>query len=164
MQVGIWHYFSLYLNKIFPTNISSSKVDLFIRNYLSKFKISYSHGTGHGVGNFGDVHEIYPSISPRSKDTLTNNNLFSIEPGHYVEGKFGIRIENLYVTKIINKNLKLKNVTLVPYDLDLINWRLITKFEKLCIKQYHKKIYQSLETRLNCNQKNYFIRNLINKI
>ena len=31
---------------------------------------------------------------------LTNNNLFSIEPGHYVEGQFGIRIENLYVTKI----------------------------------------------------------------
>ncbi len=151
-------------NKIFPTNISSSKVDLFIRNYLSKFKISYSHGTGHGVGNFGDVHEKYPSISAKSKDKLTNNNLFSIEPGHYVEGKFGIRIENLYVTKIINKNLKLKNVTLVPYDLDLINWRLITKFEKLYIKQYHTKIFQSVESRLNNSQKNYFIKNLINKI
>ena len=54
--------------------------------------------------------------------SLTNNNLFSIEPGHYVEGQFGIRIENLYVTKFINKNLKLKNITLVPYDLDLINF------------------------------------------
>ena len=151
-------------NKIFPRNIRSSNVDLFIRNYLSKFKISYSHGTGHGVGNFGDVHEKYPSISPRSMDILTNNNLFSIEPGHYVERKYGIRIENLYVTKIIEKNLKLKNVTLVPYDLDLINWRLITKFEKIYIKQYHKKIFQCLETRLNYNQKNYFIKNLINKI
>ncbi len=151
-------------NKIFPRNIRSSNVDLFIRNYLSRFKISYSHGTGHGVGNFGDVHEKYPSISPRSMDILTNNNLFSIEPGHYVEGKYGIRIENLYVTKIIKKNLKLKNITLVPYDLDLINWRLITKFEKIYIKQYHKKIFQCLETRLNYNQKNYFIKNLINKI
>ena len=151
-------------NKIFPRNIRSSNVDLYIRNYLSRFKISYSHGTGHGVGNFGDVHEKYPSISPRSKDILTNNNLFSIEPGHYVEGKYGIRIENLYVTKIIKKNLKLKNITLVPYDLDLINWRLITKFEKIYIKQYHKKIFQCLETRLNYNQKNYFIKNLINKI
>ena len=151
-------------NKIFPRNIRSSNVDLFIRSYLSKFKISYSHGTGHGVGNFGDVHEKYPSISPRSMDILTNNNLFSIEPGHYVERKYGIRIENLYVTKIIEKNLKLKNVTLVPYDLDLINWRLITKFEKIYIKQYHKKIFQCHETRLNYNQKNYFIKNLINKI
>ncbi len=151
-------------NKIFPRNIRSSKVDLFMRNYLSKFKISYSHGTGHGVGNFGDVHEKYPTISPRSMDILTSNNLFSIEPGHYVEGKFGIRIENLYVTKIINKNLKLQNVTLVPYDLDLINWSLLTKFEKMYIKKYHKKIYQSLEKRLSYNQKNYFIKNLINKI
>ncbi len=151
-------------NKIFPRNLRSSNIDLFIRNYLSKFKISYNHGTGHGVGNFGDVHEKYPSISPRSMDILTNNNLFSIEPGHYVEGKYGIRIENLYVTKIIKKNLKLKNVTLVPYDLDLINWKLITKFEKIYIKQYHKKIFQCLETRLNYNQKNYFIKNLINKI
>ena len=50
----------------------------------------------------------YPSISPRSSEFLTNNNLFSIEPGHYVEGEFGIRIENLYVTKVFNKNLKLK--------------------------------------------------------
>ena len=39
----------------------------------------------------------------RSKDILTNNNLFSIEPGHYVEGQFGLRIENLYVTKILIK-------------------------------------------------------------
>ena len=57
-------------NKIFPRNIRSSEIDLFIRNYLSKFKIYYSHGTGHGVGNFGDVHEKYPSISSRSKDIL----------------------------------------------------------------------------------------------
>ena len=132
-------------NKIFPRNIRSSEIDLFIRNYLSKFKISYSHGTGHGVGNFGDVHEKYPSISSRSKDILTNNNLFSIEPGHYVEGEFGIRIENLYVTKIINKNLKLKNITLVPYDLDLIDFRLITNFEKKFIKNIIRKFIQSLK-------------------
>ena len=71
-----------------------------------------------------------PSISSKSKDILTNNNLFSIEPGHYVEGQFGLRIENLYVTKISNKNLKLKNITLVPYDLDLVDLRLITNFER----------------------------------
>ena len=110
------------------------------------------------------MHEKYPSISSRSSDILTNNNLFSIEPGHYVEGEFGIRIENLYVTKVSNKNLKLKNVTLVPYDLDLINWKLITNFERKYIKQYHNKIYQSFESRLNSYHKNYFIKNLINKI
>ena len=105
--------------------------------YLN-LKYYYSHGTGHGVGNFGDVHEKYPIYFSRSKDILTNNNLFSIEPGHYVEGQFGLRIENLYVTKTFNKNLKLKNITLVPYDLELINLKLITNVERKYIKRYHE--------------------------
>ncbi len=151
-------------NKIFPRNIRSSEIDLFIRNYLSKFRIYYSHGTGHGVGNFGDVHEKYPIISQKSKDILTRNNIFSIEPGHYVESQFGLRIENLYVTDISNKNLKLKNITLVPYDLDLINFNLITNFERRYIKSYHEKIYEVLQPRLSYKNKNYFLKNLINKI
>ena len=151
-------------NNIFPSGTRSSEIDLFIRNYLSKFNIFYSHGTGHGVGNFGDVHEKYPIISSNSKDILTNNNLFSIEPGHYIEGHFGLRIENLYVTKIENKRMRLKNITLVPYDLSLVNFKLITNFEKKYIKKYHQKIYKILHPRLSNFYKDYFIKNLINKI
>ncbi len=151
-------------NKIFPKNVKASEVDLNIRNYLSKFKICYSHGTGHGVGNFGDVHEKYPIISFRSKDKLTNNNLFSIEPGHYVEGQFGLRLENLYVTKISNRGTKLKNITLVPYDLELVDLKLITNIEKKFIKRYHQKIYKFFKLRLSNEHKKYFLKNLINKI
>ncbi len=150
--------------KIFPRNLISSKIDLYIRNYLSKFKIYYSHGTGHGVGNFGDVHEKYPTISSRSKDILTNNNLFSIEPGHYVEGQFGLRLENLYVSKTSNKGMNLKNITLVPYDLELVDFRLITNNERKFIKKYHQKIYKIFKSRLSNEHKNYFLKNLINKI
>ena len=150
--------------KIFPRNLISSKIDLFIRNYLSKFKIYYSHGTGHGVGNFGDVHEKYPTISSRSKDILTNNNLFSIEPGHYVEGQFGLRLENLYVSKTSNKGMNLKNITLVPYDLELVDLRLITNNERKFIKKYHQKIYEIFKSRLSNEHKKYFLKNLINKI
>ena len=151
-------------NKIFPRNVRASKLDLFIRNYLSKFKIYYSHGTGHGVGNFGDVHEKYPIISSRSKEALTNNNLFSIEPGHYVEGQFGLRLENLYVTKISNRGMWLKNITLVPYDLELVDLRLITNIERKFIKKYHQKIYKLFQSRLSSEHKKYFLKNLINKI
>ena len=151
-------------NKIFPRNTKSSTIDLYIRNYLSKFKIYYSHGTGHGVGNFGDVHEKYPIISSKSQDILTNNNLFSIEPGHYIEGQFGLRLENLYVTKNSNNGLELKNITLVPYDLDLVDLRLITNFERKFIKKYHKKIYEFMQSRLSNDYKKYFLKNLINKI
>ena len=91
--------FTFLLKGVFKISLAvsskSSTIDLYIRNYLSKFKIYYSHGTGHGVGNFGDVHEKYPIISSRSQDILTNNNLFSIEPGYYLEGQFGLRLENL---------------------------------------------------------------------
>ena len=69
-------------NKIFPKNIRTLEIDLFIRKYLSKFNITYNHGTGHGVGNFGDVHEKYPIISSRSNDILVKNALFSIEAGY----------------------------------------------------------------------------------
>ncbi len=151
-------------NKKFPKNTRSSEIDLFIRKYLSKFKISYNHGTGHGVGNFGDVHEKYPIISSKSKDTLRRNNLFSIEPGHYVEGQFGLRLENLYITQIKNKSLRLKNITYAPYDLDLINFKLITNYERSHIKRYHRKIFNILQTRLSKEDKNYYIKNLINKI
>ena len=151
-------------NKIFPRNTKSSTIDLYIRNYLSKFKIYYSHGTGHGVGNFGDVHEKYPIISSKSQDILTNNNLFSIEPGHYLEGQFGLRLENLYVTKNSNKCMVIKNITLVPYDLDLVDLNLITNFERKFIKRYHQKIYRLLQSRLSNEYKKYFLKYLINKI
>ena len=151
-------------NKIFPRNTKSSTIDLYIRNYLSKFNIYYNHGTGHGVGNFGDVHEKYPIISSKSQDILTNNNLFSIEPGHYLEGQFGLRLENLYVTKNSNKCMVIKNITLVPYDLDLVDLNLITNFERKFIKRYHQKIYKLLQSRLSNEYKKYFLKNLINKI
>jgi Xaa-Pro aminopeptidase len=54
----------------------------------------YGHGLGHGVGL--DVHEA-PTLSPRSKDTLAAGNVVSVEPGVYVPGRFGVRIEDLVV-------------------------------------------------------------------
>ena len=110
------------------------------------------------------MHEKYPIISSRSKDVVTNNNLFSIEPGHYLEGEFGLRLENLYVTKNSNKCMVLKNITLVPYDLDLVDLNLITNFERKFIKRYHQKIYKLLQSRLSDEHKRYFLKNLINKI
>ena len=106
----------------------------------------------------------YPIISQKSDDYLTNNNIFSIEPGHYVEGKFGLRIENLYITENFNNCMRLKNITFVPYDLNLVDFKLITKHEKNYIKRYHKRIYQTFQPRLSNEHKKYFFKNLINKI
>jgi Xaa-Pro aminopeptidase len=54
----------------------------------------YGHGLGHGVGL--EVHEA-PNMSPRSTDTLVAGNIVSVEPGIYVPGRFGVRIEDLVV-------------------------------------------------------------------
>ena len=81
-----------------------------------------------------------PSFHPYLTIRILNGNFFSIEPGFYVSNEFGLRIENLYFAKKYSNGIKLEGVTLVPYDLELINWKLINNQEKLAIKKYHQKI------------------------
>jgi Xaa-Pro aminopeptidase len=151
-------------NTIFHKGITGFDLDLFIRSYLSKYNIFYGHGTGHGVGYFNDVHEKYPVLSTNSKQIILNNNLFSIEPGFYMNNKFGLRLENLYFSKILNKKVKLINVTLVPYDLSLIDWKLVTKKERNFIKNYHIKIFENIEMHLSVIDRRKYTKSLINKI
>ena len=151
-------------NTIFPKGITGSDLDLFVRGYLLKQNIFYGHGTGHGVGYFNDVHEKYPILANNSKQSILNNNLFSIEPGFYLNDNFGLRIENLYFSKILNKKIKLINVTLVPYELSLINWKLITKKERFFLKNYHTKIFENIGMYLSDIERKKFIKTLINKI
>jgi len=150
--------------KYFSKNLLASELDSFIRSYLHKFNITYGHGTGHGVGYFNDVHEKYPIISPLSNQKILDGNFFSIEPGFYVSNEFGLRIENLYFAKKYTNGIKLEGVTLVPYDLELINWKLINNQEKLAIKQYHQKIYEKLKGQLGSEYRDYFKKYLIDKL
>ena len=89
---------------------------------------------------------------------------FSIEPGFYVSNEFGLRLENLYFAKKYNNCIKLEGATLVPYDLDLINWKLINNQEKSSIKKYHQKIYDTIKGQLASEYKSYFKKYLINKL
>ncbi len=148
----------------FTKGVSGSDLDSFIRNYLSNFNIYYGHGTGHAVGYFNDVHEKYPILSPNSNDKILNNNLFSIEPGFYLNNKFGLRIENLYFSKIRNDKIKLFNTTLVPYDLSLIDWRLILNKEKKFIKDYHQRIFDTFNFRFTNDERRKYKEYLIDKI
>jgi Xaa-Pro aminopeptidase len=81
-----------------------------------------------------------------------------------MNNKFGLRLENLYFSKILNKKVKLINVTLVPYELSLIDWKLITMKERNFIKNYHKKIYENIEMYLSLIDRKKYIKTLINKI
>ena len=148
----------------FSKNLLAFELDSFIRSYLQKFNITYGHGTGHGVGYFNDVHEKYPIISPLSNQKILDGNFFSIEPGFYVSNEFGLRLENLYFAKKYSNGIKLERVTLVPYDLELINWKLINNQEKMGIKKYHQKIYETLKGQLGPEYRDYYKKYLIDKL
>ncbi len=74
--------------------ITAASLDKIVREYIiSQGYPSIPHSLGHGIGI--EVHES-PALSPTSKDKLTDGMVFSIEPGIYLPGRFGIRIEDIF--------------------------------------------------------------------
>ena len=141
-------------------NNTGKKLDFHARKYLKKFNLDYGHGTGHGVGYFLNVHEGPQSISKFNNVKLEEGMILSNEPGYYKEGKFGIRIENLIYICKKETNLSFKNLTLVPIDKDLINYKLLNQREKDYLFRYHLFIYTKLSKYLNINEKKWLIKNL----
>ncbi len=123
-----------------------SSLDKIPKAEMEKFGYSYGHGTGHGVGHMLNVHEGPISISPRGRLPLEAGNVVSNEPGVYLEGKFGIRIENLVEVCGSSDSDKLffRDLTLCPYDTDIIAPELLTSEEKQQIEKYHKDVYNKL--------------------
>ena len=134
-------------------NTTGKKLDIVARAPLKKVGLDYAHGTGHGVGYFLNVHEGPQAISKHNNVKIEEGMILSNEPGYYKTDKFGIRIENLvYANKIKNK-LKFENLTLVPIEKDLINFKILKKNEKKYLSDYHKKVYLILGPNLNKNEK-----------
>jgi Xaa-Pro aminopeptidase len=101
--------------------MTGSRLDILARRHLWAEGLNYNHGTGHGVGYFGGVHEDPVGISRNSKVEMVPNMVVTNEPGFYEAGKFGIRIENqLVVVKDKEGMHTFENMTLCPYDRALI--------------------------------------------
>mgnify|MGYP006229610515 FL=1 len=132
---------------------SGHLIDSLARRFLKSRGLDYPHGTGHGVGYFLNVHEGPVAISKGYKITLKPGNVISNEPGFYKKGKFGIRLENMIYVKKVKNNLFFKNLTLVPFDKNLINFNLLTKKEKDYLINYNMEIYLKLEKYLNYKEK-----------
>ncbi len=131
------------------------KVDIRARKFLKKSNLDYAHGTGHGVGFFLNVHEGPQSISKINKVKIKEGMILSNEPGFYKKNKFGIRIENLIYVKKQNKNLVFENLTMAPIEKDLINFNLLTNFEKNYLFKYHLNVYSKISKYLNSNEKKW---------
>ena len=130
-------------------NTSGSKIDFQARKYLKKINLDYSHGTGHGVGYFLNVHEGPQAISKGNKVSLKEGMVVSNEPGYYEKNNFGIRIENLIYIKKIKKINYFDNLTLVPIEKDLIDFKILNNNEKKWLNDYHQKVFKSLKKFMN---------------
>ena len=131
------------------------KIDMKARKFLKKSNLDYSHGTGHGVGFFLNVHEGPQSISKYNKVRIKEGMILSNEPGYYKKNDFGIRIENLIFAKKSSNNFYFKNLTLAPIEKELINFKLLTVSEKNYLFKYHIEVYSKLSKYLNSNERKW---------
>ena len=134
---------------------TGKKIDIRARKFLKKSNLDYAHGTGHGVGFFLNVHEGPQSISKFNKIQIREGMILSNEPGYYKKESFGIRIENLVFVKKNKKNIFFENLTLVPIEKELINYKLLTSLEKDYLFKYHVNIYSKISKYLNLKERKW---------
>ena len=135
----------------FPAGTSGSQLDILARQFLWQQGYDYDHGTGHGVGCFLNVHEGPHRIAKNSNAIpLQPGMVVSNEPGYYKQDGYGIRCENLiYVADkgLANDGKKFyqfETLTLVPFDLHLIDTALLTPNEVNWINAYHAEVREKI--------------------
>ncbi len=132
-------------------------IDNLARNSLNSVGLNYSHGTGHGVGFFLNVHEGPQAISKNNKVKLKEGMILSNEPGYYLTNNYGIRIENLIYIDSDKKNLNFKNLTYVPIDTEMINFKMLNIQEKNYLFDYHLNVYCKLSKYLDNPEKKWLV-------
>ena len=144
---------------VVTTNINKNnigkKIDKRARKFLRESNLDYAHGTGHGVGFFLNVHEGPQSITKINNVKIKPGMILSNEPGYYKKNHFGIRIENLVYVSKKNGKLLFKNLTMVPIEKDLINFNLLTIFEKNYLFKYHLEVYSKISKYLKKKEKKW---------
>lgn len=146
---------------VFPIGTTGSQLDVLARYALWQNGLNYDHGTGHGVGSYLSVHEGPCRISSQPFPiSLKEGMILSNEPGYYLAGHHGIRLENLLlVCKASYDNfLKFKPLTLVPFDWKIINSTLLTPQEKNWLNNYHKQITDLIYPHLNKNEQTWLMK------
>ena len=149
----------------FPKGTVGMQIDAFARFHLWQQGLNYPHGTGHGIGSFGMVHEppqgftTNPATSSGST-AHAPNQLTTIEPGCYKKGVYGIRIENIVLSQVKQETefgefLGFTPITLFPIDRQLIDKSLLTASETAWFNSYHKMVYDLLSPMLNADEKEW---------
>ena len=143
---------------IFPEGTTGHQLDVLARQYLWHEGKAYYHGTGHGVGFFINCHEGPQNIRLNQNPTaLEPGMITSNEPGLYLEGRYGIRLENLNVTtKAMNTEfgqfLRFDTMTLFPFDTRLLQTDIMTDAEIEWLNAYHAEVRRRLTPLLTAEE------------
>ncbi len=143
----------------FKEGISGENLDYLARHSLWQMGLDYRHGTGHGVGYLMNVHEGPNSIRlkgmpGKAPTAFCEGMITSDEPGVYIEGEYGIRLENLVMCVKDKKTeygqfMRFETLTLVPFDMDAIDYDMLTDRHKQLLLNYHKNIYENIKEYFN---------------
>ena len=134
----------------FPDGASGTQLDALARMDMWREGMNYLHGTGHGVGSYLNVHEGPHQIRMQWKPSpLRANMIVTDEPGLYLEGRFGVRIENTmiilpYKETEFGRFLQMEPLTLCPIDTDPIILEMMKPEEIEWLNEYHKRVREEL--------------------
>jgi len=143
---------------VFPEGTPGFVLDVLARKSLWSCGLDYGHGTGHGVGAALNVHEGPAGIAPRYGNTypLKPGMVLSNEPGYYLPGKFGVRIENLLKVvpasvagegkeaKPVKGFLKFERLTHIPIQKSLIDESMLAADEVRWMDAYHADVWERI--------------------
>lgn len=141
-------------------------LDVLARGPIWDLGIDYKCGTGHGVGYLTNVHEAPTGFrwqivkSKNEHHILEEGQVITNEPGIYIEGSHGIRIENEMIVKKAEKNefgqfMNLETITFAPIDLDGIVPDEMTKFEREWLNNYHAQVYEKIAPHLTDEEREW---------
>ncbi|MCF7912495.1 MAG: aminopeptidase P family protein [Candidatus Cloacimonetes bacterium] len=161
------YYFTLVLaghidlaRSVFPKGTPGAVLDAYTRTALWREKLDYGHGTGHGVGHYLCVHEGPQGISIKSTAPILPGSVTTNEPGMYLEGKFGIRTENMMICQTLETTeygefCCFETVTLCPISRDLVNKEMLTIDQIAWLDAYHERVYDKLSPHLMPEEQNW---------
>ncbi len=141
---------------VFPRGVAGAHIDAFARAALWQAGLDYDHGTGHGVGSYLSVHEGPVSISRAARPIpVEAGMILSNEPGYYLPGAYGIRLENLILAQPADfpaarkPFLRFETLTWAPFDRRLITPYLLTRAEVDWLDRYHEEVARKVAPHLS---------------
>ena len=148
----------------FKYGVNSTNVDIITRTPFWERDLDYNHGTGHGVGYLLNIHEGPSGIRwrnmPMDNQPFEAGMVITDEPGLYIDGSHGIRLENELLVVNGTKNeygqfMHFEPITFIPMDLDAVDKSIMTAEDVKLLNDYHKAVYEKLSPMLNDEEKEW---------